>query len=520
MHQFATTAALQRYLNQWRAEMPHANGTVGFVPTMGALHAGHVSLLKQAKRENALVVASIFVNPLQFGPAEDFQVYPRDRERDRTLCEEAGVDVLFVPEVSELGIPANADAANTDPLTQIVPPPAMTKHLCGRSRQGHFQGVATIVTKLLNLVQPDRAYFGRKDAQQLAILQRVVADLNLPVEIVPCPTVREANGLACSSRNQGLTPEQRDTAALLYRSLQKGAAAFQAGERKNTILIAAVTQSLALEPKLIPEYVELVDPQTLQPITELEDAGLLAAAVRLGGTRLIDNIQLRDRKPIVAIDGPAGAGKSTVTRQLANQLGLLFLDTGAMYRAVTWLVLEQGIDPGDEPAIAKLVSQCQIQLEVDQGDFHITINGTDVTKAIRTPEVTAKVSAIAAQAAVREALVRQQQRYGTQGGVIAEGRDIGTHVFPDAELKIFLTASPRERARRRQQDLIQQGQEAASLDELEHSIRDRDEQDSTRRIAPLRQAADAIELQTDDLTIEQVINQIAQLYRDRALLPK
>jgi len=200
MRLFTTTAGLFCYLER------HRQGKeVGLVPTMGALHAGHLSLIERARRENAIVIVSIFVNPLQFGPTEDFQCYPRQLEEDRQLCEQLGVDAIFSPTPMELyGNRLPTSDGGTE-LTQVVPPAAMTSVLCGRSRTGHFQGVATVVTKLLNLVQPERAYFGQKDAQQLAIIRRLVTDLNLPVAIVACPIVREESGLALSSRNQYLT---------------------------------------------------------------------------------------------------------------------------------------------------------------------------------------------------------------------------------------------------------------------------------------------------------------------------
>ena len=213
--------------------------------------------------------------------------------------------------------------------------------------------------------------------------------------------------------------------------------------------------------------------------------------------------------PIIAIDGPAGAGKSTVTKLVAARLGLLFLDTGAMYRAITWLVIEANLALDDQMGVADLVDRATITLTGER----VVVNDIDVTEAIRSIEVTSKVSQIAALGVVRAALVKQQQAIGAKGGIVAEGRDMCTHVFPNAEVKIFLSASVNERARRRQQDLIQQGQGIIDLLELGRSIAERDEIDSNRSISPLRKAADAIEIITDHLTIDQVVDRIIQLYQ-------
>ncbi len=543
MRLFTSITGLRCYLNAQRlshSRLEHSSASaefasdlpldIGFVPTMGALHAGHLSLIETARRETKIVVVSIFVNPLQFGPTEDLARYPRTLPADQALCAAAGVDALFVPSVAEMGA--------GDRGTQVIPPAGMMAGLCGRSRIGHFQGVATIVTKLLNIVQPTRAYFGQKDAQQLAIIRRLIFDLNWPIQIVGCPTLREDSGLAMSSRNQYLSPTERTQATALYRGLQQAAQLFHAGERSSSTLVEAVKTELRQVPAIAHEYIELVDPDTMETLHEVKDTGLLAVAARLGTTRLIDNLLLSTRRPIVAIDGPAGAGKSTVARQVAQALGLFYLDTGAMYRALTWFVLESGVSLADEPAIAELLNQCQIEFKSltpshqDNGATldsavptlnpfsppAIFVNGQDVTQIIRSLEVTAHVSTIAAQPTVREQLVKRQQILGRPGGVVMEGRDIGTHVFPDAEVKIFLTASVQERARRRQQDLLQRGLDEVSLPELEQSISNRDRKDSTRLIAPLRKAADAIEIDTDHLSIAQVCDRIVALYQERLAL--
>jgi pantoate ligase/cytidylate kinase len=477
---------------------------------MGALHLGHLSLIKRAIAETDVVVVSIFVNPLQFGANEDLDQYPRQLEADCQLCEQLGVNLVFAPSVSEL--------YGQTPTTQVIPPESMTAVLCGKTRPGHFTGVATVVTKLVHIVQPHIAYFGEKDGQQLAIIRRLVADLNLPVQIRGCAIVRELSGLAYSSRNQYLSAEEKEQAVVLSRSLNLAKIGFRAGEREAKKLITIVQQELASVAQVQVEYVELVDPQTLATLAEVEQHGLLAIACRLGNTRLIDNVLLRTRQPIIAIDGPAGAGKSSVTRLVASALGLMYLDTGAMYRAVTWLVMHSGIAVEDQVAIAELVSQVQIELqpgETAQSPVQVMINGEDVSQAIRTPEVTAKVSAIAAQPAVRQELVKQQQILGQKGGIVAEGRDIGTHVFPDAELKIFLTASVQERAKRRLQDWQNQRQETVDLSQIEQDIAQRDYIDSHRQLAPLQQAVDAIVLNTDGLTIEEVTNTIFNYYRQQ-----
>lgn len=504
MRLLKTIAGLRSYLKSQKDEQ-----AVGLVPTMGALHGGHESLIKRAVAENDCVIVSIFVNPLQFAENEDLSQYPRQLELDLQVCEKLGVDVVFAPTLATMGITDDSSREKFAETTVIVPPQNMTSGLCGAYRPGHFRGVATIVVKLLNIVNPDVAYFGEKDWQQLAIIRRFVEDLNIPVEICGCPIIRESSGLALSSRNQYLSPQEKQDANVLYRSLQQAKQAFEKGENKANILIDLVAQELAKIPTVKPQYIQLVHPRSLKPLSTIKESGLLAIACYLGSTRLIDNIILQHRKPIIAIDGPAGAGKSTVTRLVAEALNLLYLDTGSMYRALTWLVLQSNLDVNDQIAIAELLDTVKIKL-YEKG---IKINGEDVTKAIRTPEVTGKVSTIASHAVVRKFMVKLQQEYGKRGGIVAEGRDIGTNVFPDAKLKIFLTASPQERAKRRLKDLQNQGVNHVDIKELEREIKERDYQDSHRKIAPLTKAIDAIEIDTDKLTIEEVKAEIIKLYR-------
>ncbi|TYQ24117.1 bifunctional pantoate--beta-alanine ligase/(d)CMP kinase [Pseudanabaena sp. UWO311] len=517
---FTTIASLRNYLNTQKEKQTLGQVSVGLVPTMGALHIGHLSLIDRARTENSCLVVSIFVNPLQFGAGEDFDQYPRTLENDLQICENAGVDAVFAPDALEMGV------SNIAKITQVIPPPEMINILCGRSRVVHFQGVATIVTKLLNAVQPDRAYFGNKDGQQLAIIRQLVIDLNLSVEVIGCPTVREPSGLAYSSRNQYLSSKERILAAHIYQSLLQSQQQFFLCYElcKSAQIIEAARNYLAKLPEIHLEYIELVDAKTLQPCNQITFASelMLAIAARIGNTRLIDNILLSHtitpRNPIIAIDGPAGAGKSTVTKQVANKLGLLFLDTGAMYRSVTLAVLREGIDLRDQEKVQAIATKSKIQLfanPIAGKPMQVLLNGEDITDEIRTPEVTANVSSIAAQSAVREILVKQQQLIGQTGGVVMEGRDIGTHVFPDAEVKIFLTASAEERAKRRQADLIAQGQVAPDLATLEQEIQERDRKDSTRDHAPLIQAEDATLVNTDGLTIEEVVAAIVNLYEQK-----
>jgi pantoate ligase / CMP/dCMP kinase len=295
------------------------------------------------------------------------------------------------------------------------------------------------------------------------------------------------------------------------QSLLEGRA-IPAGLARNTAQAAAGC-------RLTVDYVEMVAAHTLEPLPLAAPPmglALLAAAVHCGPSRLIDHTFLMSRSPIVAIDGPAGAGKSTVTKAFAGRLGLIYLDTGAMYRALTWWVQREGADPTDPAAVESLLVGLDLQLSAgDHGEQQVQINGHDVTTAIRSPEVTAQVSLVAAHACVREALTAQQQAMGARGGLVAEGRDIGTAVFPDAELKVFLTATPAERARRRALDLEQRGFAVPPLAELEAQIAERDRIDSSREVAPLQMADDAVELVTDGMVIEAVIQALVDLFRAR-----
>ncbi len=262
-------------------------GTVGFVPTMGAFHDGHRSLMRAARAAHDTVVVSLFVNPLQFGPSEDLDRYPKDLEGDLAAAAAEGVDVVFAPPVEEMypGYP-------TPPLT-TVSVAGLTAGLCGSSRPGHFDGVATVVTKLFSIVGPSTAYFGKKDAQQLAVVRRMATDLCLPVEIVGCPLVREADGLAMSSRNRNLSPAEREAATVIYRGLRSGADVVIGGERDAGTLRRVVANVLTTEPMVRLEYAEVVAADSLQPLEELSGDVLVAVAATVGDVRLIDNMTIR-----------------------------------------------------------------------------------------------------------------------------------------------------------------------------------------------------------------------------------
>ena len=255
---------------------------LGLVPTMGALHEGHLSLVRAAKGCDAVAV-SIFVNPTQFGPTEDLSKYPRQFDRDCQLLEKEGVDILFAPSVDEIYLNGAVTWVWVEGLSE---------KLDGRSRPGHFRGVTTIVAKLFHILEPDAAFFGQKDAAQLAVIRRMVRDLNFPVEIVACPIVRESDGLAMSSRNAYLNREERDRALVLRRSLQQVQREFQAGERIAAKLISAAKEVFAREPQVALDYFEIVDPDTLDPVERVSQKTLVAVAAYAGSTRLIDNTVL------------------------------------------------------------------------------------------------------------------------------------------------------------------------------------------------------------------------------------
>lgn len=275
-----TITEVKEFVNSKKSE----GKTIGLVPTMGYLHEGHASLIKKSASENDTTIVSVFVNPTQFGPNEDLDKYPRDIENDMAVAENAGAEVIFHPAPSEMYPSGYSSYVNVENLTS---------NLCGKSRPTHFRGVTTVVSKLFNITQADKAYFGQKDAQQLAVIKRMVKDLNFNIEIVPCPIIREESGLAKSSRNVYLSNEEKEQALVLNRSLKEAERLFAEGERSAGVIIKKIRDIIESSPLAKIDYVEITDFETIQPIAEINCEALVALAVKFGNTRLIDNTILR-----------------------------------------------------------------------------------------------------------------------------------------------------------------------------------------------------------------------------------
>ena len=494
-------------LHDWLSEQ---NSEIIFIPTMGALHHGHQYLIRKAKestiKTKQLVIVSIFINPLQFGKDEDFTKYPRNIHTDAELAFTAGADAIWAPDYFEV-FPGGENSH-----FKIHVPQSLQNQLCGATRKGHFDGVATVILRLIKIIKPKKLILGEKDWQQLIIIRKLFQELSIPIKIESYATKRDPSGFAYSSRNSYLSHSERVNAQSLPNAIKEARTEFYKEKRINLKKIATKLK----ENNLKIEYIKIVDPFSLKEKENINGLCLLAAAVKCGSTRLIDHTFLMERKPIIAIDGPAGAGKSTVTKALAKKLGFIYLDTGAMYRAVTWLIISNSIDPSDRSKIKNILKDSTLEFKSSSfGEQKIFINNIEVTEKIRSPQVTSMVSEIAKQKFVRELLTQRQQLIGNNGGLVAEGRDIGTAVFPDADVKIFLTASPTERAKRRALDLNKRGYEFSSIEDLEKEIKERDKKDSERKIAPLKKAQDAIELITDGMNIEDVLKELIYIFRSK-----
>ena len=483
------------------------NNYISFIPTMGNLHKGHLKLIEEANtlKSNTILI-SIFINRLQFNNKKDFNQYPQSLKKDIELAFKSGADAVFIPSEKEI-FPQNEKE-----IVYLKASKKLSSTLCGVKRIGHFDGVCTIVYRLISLIKPTTLLLGEKDWQQLLILKDMVKKLKLNIKFKSIETVRDFDGVPLSSRNNFLSQSEREMMKLFSQELLNIQKIFPE-EKKSEIykMISKLKKS-----NLSFEYLELVNAFNLEKTTSITNISLLAGAIICGETRLIDHVFLMKRKPIIAIDGPAGSGKSTVTKLIAKKLNLVYLDTGAMYRALSWYLLKEKINYSIKNNLEKTLKNISIVFKSNnQFSQDIYINNQCVTKYIRSQEISNIVASIASISEVREFLVREQRKFGACGGLVAEGRDIGTKVFPNAELKIFLTASIDERAKRRKIELENNGNLEINFEELKDQIRERDLTDSKRKVSPLKKAKDAVEINTDGYSIDAIVKKIVNLYDEK-----
>ncbi|KGF92078.1 bifunctional pantoate--beta-alanine ligase/(d)CMP kinase [Prochlorococcus marinus] len=494
-------------IKNWRKNI---NSDINFIPTMGNLHNGHTKLISTAKNENSNVnLVSIFVNPLQFDDKSDLENYPKTIDNDINITFANGADAIFIPSTEDMYPPNNRN------ITFLKASAELSSQLCGLNRIGHFDGVCTVVYRLINLIKPKNLYLGEKDWQQLLILKNLVLTKKLNVTIKSIPTQRDFDGIPLSSRNLHLSKNERKLIRFFSKELLLAKKTFQ---EEKKISVKEIIKKLSAK-KISIEYLEHLHPHTLQKARIEDNISLLAGAIRCGETRLIDHVFLMKRRPIIAIDGPAGSGKSTVTKLIAKKLQLLYLDTGAMYRALSWLLIKENIDYKKEKKLQNVLKNISIVFKSNENSHQdVFINNYCVTEEIRSQEISSIVSKISSIKEVRKFLVEEQRKIGETGGLVAEGRDIGTTVFPHAELKIFLTASIDERAKRRRSDKKNKDSQEIDLHILKELIKKRDFEDSNREISPLLKANDAIEIVTDEYSIHEVVDKIIDLYNDK--IPK
>ena len=494
-------------IENWRRNI---NSEINFIPTMGNLHNGHIKLISTAKNDNSNVnLVSIFINPLQFDNKLDLENYPKTIDNDIKISFSNGADAIFIPSNEDIYPPNNKN------IKFLKAPIELSSALCGLNRIGHFDGVCTVVYRLLNLIKPKNLYLGEKDWQQLLILKNLILTKKLNVAIKSIPTQRDFDGIPLSSRNVHLSKDERKLIRFFSNKLLEAKKNFQ---KEKKISIKEIIRKLSVK-KISIEYLEHLHPYTLQNSRDEDNISILAGAIRCGETRLIDHVFLMKRSPIIAIDGPAGSGKSTVTKLIAKKLKLLYLDTGAMYRALSWLLIKENIDYKKEKELQNILKNISIVFKSNANSHQdVFINNYCVTKEIRSQEISSIVSKISSIKEVRKFLVEEQRKIGKSGGLVAEGRDIGTTVFPDAELKIFLTASIDERAKRRKSDKKSKDSQEIDLHRLKELIKKRDFEDSNREISPLIKADDALEITTDGYSINEVVDKIINLYNDK--IPK
>ena len=488
-------------LEKWRRDL---KSDINFIPTMGNLHHGHKKLISTAKDSDFNTnLVSIYVNPLQFDSKLDLKRYPKTVDKDIELAFSSGADAIFIPETLDIYPPNNKS------INYLKASKELSSVLCGLKRRGHFDGVCTIVYRLLKLVQPKNLYLGEKDWQQLLILKNLIEEKKLKINIISIPTQRDFDGVPFSSRNNLLSENDRKILKLFSNELFNAKKFFK---KYNKINLKQITKELESKNISI-EYLEHLNPFNLKKVKAEDNISILAGAINCGETRLIDHVFLMKRNPIIAIDGPAGSGKSTITKLIAKKLNLLYLDTGAMYRAISWLLIKEKIDYSQDSELNKFLSKISIIFKTNslfQQD--VFINNICVTEEIRSQKISSFVSKISSIKNIRDLLVNEQRKIGESGGLVAEGRDIGTTVFPDAEIKIFLTASIDERAKRRKSELEINSSNEIDFNKLREQIKKRDFEDSTREISPLKKANDAIELITDGYSINEVVEKIIDIY--------
>ena len=493
-------------LNKWKTQIITP---ISFVPTMGNLHEGHIQLIKTAKKYNSFVtLVSIFINPLQFDSKNDFRNYPRSIEDDITKSFISGADAIFIPKSEEI-YPADQR------VVKIKASIKLSKYLCGSKRKGHFDGVCTVVKRLLDIIEPEIMFLGEKDWQQVQILKNMIKEMNLKTNIKTIATKRDTDGVAYSSRNTLLSKIERFNLKLCTQELIKIKKNFLLTQTINLETLHKTYQNLNVKI----DYLDHLDAFNLQKLNFNENITIFAVAIFCGSTRLIDHVFLMKRDPIIAIDGPAGAGKSTVTKLVAQKLNFLYLDTGAMYRALSWLFLNKNINYRNHLELTNCLKKVSIIFKtINNTKQDIFINNICVTNEIRSQEITSLVSEIAKIDIIRDFLVDAQRKIGEKGGIVAEGRDIGSKVFPEAEVKIFLTATIEERAKRRKLELERAGSENIIFEELKDKIAKRDYADSHRKNSPLLKSKDAYEIISDGYSIEEIVNQVIEIYTEK--IPK
>ena len=494
-------------LNLWKESL---NSNINFVPTMGNLHRGHLKLIEEANKQNSVAtLISIFVNPLQFDNKKDFTNYPKSIKKDIELAFKSGADAIFIPSKEEV-FPKNKNN-----IYFLKASKKLSSTLCGVKRVGHFDGVCTVVFRLLSLIQPNTIFLGEKDWQQLLILKEMIKEMKLNIELKSIATVRDSDGVPFSSRNNLLLKDEREKLKFFSAELFHAKQIF---DQTKNISLKKIIKRLKDKDILI-EYLEHVNAFNLKRSTSQMNITMLAGAIKCGNTRLIDHVFLMKRNPIIAIDGPAGSGKSTVSKLIAKKLKFIFLDTGAMYRALSWYLIDKKINYENRKELSSCLSNISITFNSVAGSKqNVIINNHNVTEKIRTQEISSIVSSIASIKEVREFLVTEQRKIGETGGLVAEGRDIGSKVFPNAELKIFLTATINERARRRKNELEAMGYGTINFEKLKNEIKQRDFDDSNREISPLVKSKTAIEIISDGYTVNEIVEKILEIYLE--IIPK